>query len=246
LKQLLFILTAFLTLTASSFGQRKLILNNPTGRYVFRTGDEVGITFKGQPFIFGNWKTICKPCDTAVQKKLWTIDSIRDNSFVLSRIASYSYDTISSDTYYSVQKDWKKQAKSFPQIDSVFFRDTILTSIRKQDTVKVIGKKEMYVLRSPNLTRKTAYYDSIQSLTFSAFTSQDACSREFIIIPGIISLGGVYLLIHEATQHHPDNRRLLLAVSAIIFGAISTDSAINIRNNNVETITMAQWQRKTK
>ncbi|MFZ5552575.1 MAG: hypothetical protein ACOZCO_05635 [Bacteroidota bacterium] len=246
LTRILLTLTAFLGLTMSSFGQRKLILTNPQGRHVFRAGDEVGITFKGQRSIFNNWKTICKPCDSVVQNNLWTINSIRDNSFIVSRIASYTYDTLSYDTYISAQKDWRKQKKGFPEIDSIFFRDTILTSIHKQDTVKVTEKKEMCVLKFPNLTRKTVYYDSIQSLTFSPFNSQDACSREFVIIGAVISLGGVYQLIDEATNPHPDNKQLLFAAASIIFGAISTDAAISIRKNNVETIILTHWKRKTK
>ncbi len=242
----LLFLIAILGFTESLFGQRKLILTNDYGRYVFRTGDEVGITLKGQPYIFKDWKTICKACDTTVQKNLWTIDSIRDDSFILSRITSYSYDTISQDKYYSALKEWEKQKKSFPVIDKTFFRDTIVTYIRKQDTVKVAEKKEMYVLKYRNHTRKEIYYDSIQSITFAQFTSQDACSSIYTIIPFTLSLVGVYEFIIEARKHHPDNKRLLLAVTTIIFGAIWTDTSISIRNNNVETINMIAWKRKTK
>lgn len=230
------LLPTLLFLSLLGTAQRKLILYNPHQTHVFRIGDELGITTKGQTYIYGNWKTICKPCDSTVQKNVWTIDSIAQNSFVLSRITHYRYDTLTYEAYLTLVKEYKKQKKSFPLVESSFY----------QETNNSTEKQEMYVIKSPEYNRQTIAYDSLESITVSRFKSEEYCSKGYILFPAAIGLLGVYTFFMESVKAHPDKRTMWIGFGSALSGAILTKISIDMRNHNVETIYLEHCKIKIK
>lgn len=230
------ILPTLLVLSLAVTAQRKLILYNPSQTHVFKIGDELGITQKGQTNIFGNWKTICKPCDTIVQKNLWTIDSIAQNSFVLSRIIDYRVDTLTYEEYETLVKEYKKQKKRFPLIENSFFKEAS----------NGMEKQEMYVIKFPEIMRQTVLYDSLESITVSRLKSEEYCSKGYILFPAAIGLMGVYVFFTEGVKTHPDKRTMWIGFGSAISGAILTKISIEMRNHNVETIYLEHCKIKIK
>src|SRR4029079_4181589 len=99
--KLFFSLVLLLFISFSVYGQRKLILVSKNGhRTAIKHGKILGFTLKGEPFMFDGWKTLCKACDTIVQKNLWIVDSIKRNYVQLKQpLSSYRIDTLTKEQF---------------------------------------------------------------------------------------------------------------------------------------------------
>ena len=217
----LILLSVFISLNA--FGQRKLVLKQKLHRVVVKPGEKIGYTLKGQPNIFEGWKTLCRPCDTAVRNNLWTIDRIKDDCLVLKRFKSYETDTLT----------WQQYLHDTSLIDSA-------NCFRKGSQKTCICKRPQYFWHSIS-------YDSLASLTFSKFKNEsEACGDSPILFSTIAVVFGVDRVIHQFTEEHSNVKKLLGAMAFITWGIIYADYRCRIYENNVNTYTLSDWKMKIR
>jgi hypothetical protein len=215
------ITTSLIFLTIISFGQRKVILTKGHKRAVIKPDKQIGFTLKGQPFTYDKWTTICKPCDTLVQKDIWIVDSINPSYFMLKQIIYYSYDTLTM--------------------------EQILSNPVKCDLVSTLKEngKEIYVCKIPQYNRLTIYYDSISYLTFSP-GDNSMCNWTFFYGPLVASAYGFYGLANQVYSNQSDNKNLWLYFTMVIAGTYVSLQSFKIYNNNVHTYDLKNWTLKTK
>jgi len=164
-KALFFVI--FLSVYSTSIGQNtKLILTNGLGKKVLKRGKILGVTFKGEPYAYDNWRSICK-CDNDILPKLWRIDSIGDTDIFLKRYnykLSFYADTVLRKNIASMR-------------DKNYYLDTVIPSAkgRRRFDMLICSVAQLDILGEDYRQVK---YDDIESFTF-ATASEENCNKRF-------------------------------------------------------------------
>ncbi len=218
MKKLLFFVL-FISIYTFTVGQNtKLILTNGLGKKVLKRGKILGVTFKGEPYTYDNWRNLCK-CNNDILPRLWRIDSIGDTDIFLSRYIyklSFYKDTV-----------LRKNIKSMR--DKSYYLDTIIhpASGKRRFDKLVCSVAQLDILGEDYQQVK---YDEIESFTF-ATASEGSCDKN-------LGHGFHYLNI-------PAGRGaaiILLAYLTIYATVVTTEIVVKDIKTQVHTYSLSDWR----
>ncbi|MCH8556143.1 MAG: hypothetical protein LAT76_13370 [Schleiferiaceae bacterium] len=194
-------------------------------------GQQVGVTQKGEPWLFESWKSPCSSCpDSLCEQNIWIVDSIKYDYIALKQLidndTAYIFDTITEsdvENGFSFNEGW-------------LWVDEILSPDGDYN-------KDKYIFKLPIAwNRKTIPIDSIQSFSFA---KENSCVGSFDL--GLVLMSGALIVGAPITAFEDGSFNVATLIIGESIGLLLASAMYhNYKSRQISRYLTDEWQLKIK